>query len=172
MAKEHFGLADSQLALAKNDEDLSQAIVSVLDVPANAAQLNYVLKKPYRQLFLRFQLDRLPGQNLPSRMNFGQVWEYLVQHPGEKPNDYVRASAKMGLDPDSLLFILRVFFTLDFVKMEEDRLVPEQSPAKKSLEDSAYYRSVKAEYAFVNKLRTISSNELLRYAESLANGGF
>lgn len=172
VAKEHFGLADGQLALAKNDEDLSQAIVSVLDVPANAAQLNYVLKKPYRQLFLRFQLDRLPGQNLPSRMNFGQVWEYLVQHPGEKPNDYVRASAQMGLDPDSLLFILRVFFTLDFVKMEEDKLVPEQSPAKKSLEDSAYYRSVKAEYAFVNKLRTISSNELLRYAESLANGGF
>ncbi|WP_236162147.1 single-stranded-DNA-specific exonuclease C-terminal domain-containing protein, partial [Lactobacillus delbrueckii] len=96
---------------------------------------------------------------------------YFLAHPGLKPNDYMQAAGQLGMDPDSIMFILRVFFTLDFVKMEEDRLLPKPSPTKKSLDDSAYYRSVKAEYAFVNKLRTISSNELIRYASGLANGG-
>ncbi|GHW00716.1 single-stranded-DNA-specific exonuclease [Lactobacillus nasalidis] len=170
-AMSHFGLTSQQVSLAKDNEDLSQQIVSVLDVPANEAQLNFVLSKKYRQLYLRFQLDQLPGDSLPSRGNFGLVWQYFLAHPGLKPNDYMKASGQLGINPDSIMFILRVFFTLDFVKMEEDRLLPQPSLTKKSLDDSAYYRSVKAEYAFVNKLRTISSNELIRYANGLANGG-
>lgn len=170
-AMNHFGITKEQISLAKDNEDLSQQVVSVLDVPANEAQLNFVLAKPCRQLYLRFQLDQLPGETLPSRGNFGLVWQYFLAHPGLKPNDYMQAAGQLGMDPDSIMFILRVFFTLDFVKMEEDRLLPKPSPTKKSLDDSAYYRSVKAEYAFANKLRTISSDELIRYASGLANGG-
>lgn len=45
-AMNHFGITKEQISLAKDNEDLSQQIVSVLDVPANEAQLNFVLAKP------------------------------------------------------------------------------------------------------------------------------
>ena len=69
----HFGITKEQISLAKDNEDLSQQVVSVLDVPANEAQLNFVLAKPYRQLYLRFQLDQLPGETTvitPSSFTF------------------------------------------------------------------------------------------------------
>lgn len=168
LAQKRYGIPAEMLTMAKDDEDLSEQIVTVLDVPANPDQLNFVLAKDYKQLYLRFQLDRLPGKQLPGREAFGRVWEYFRAHPGQKANNYLQAAGQLGLKPEGLLFILRVFFTLDFVKMEGDKLVPSPNLTKKSLNDSGYYRSVKAQIAFVNRLRTISTNELLRYANGLS----
>ncbi|MDN6040097.1 MAG: single-stranded-DNA-specific exonuclease C-terminal domain-containing protein, partial [Lactobacillus sp.] len=73
----------------------------------------------------------------------------------------------LGLDYDSVLFILRVFFELGFVKLDEQKLVGESNPKKQQLTASKYLMATSSQIKFINQLRTMPTQKLITYVNNL-----
>lgn len=160
-----LGIDQSKISLV-SDYTGQQELVTLLDSPRTKQELDQALGKQYDQLYLRFMLDHLPVAQLPGRDAFSQVIKYVYAHPGLKPNDYFLVAPYLGLDSDTVHFILRVFFQLKFVTIEQDRIVPVNHAAKQPLTNSSYYRAISAQINFISKLRTMPTKQLIDYATS------
>ena len=84
------------------------------------------------------------------------------------PEDYRTVAPYLGLDYDSVLFILRVFFELGFIKLEDGKLVGEKSAEKKPLSSSKYLMATKSQIDFMDQLRNMPSQKLIDYINSLS----
>ena len=131
--------------------------------------MDQALQNNYQQLYLRFLLDQLPVEKLPAKSYFGKVLKYIYAHPTLKPQDYQAVAPYLGLDYDSVLFILRVFFELGFVKLDDDKLVGVKHPQKKPLSQSKYLLATNSQIKFVDELRHMSTTTLLNYIDQLRN---
>ncbi|EEU21496.1 single-stranded-DNA-specific exonuclease RecJ [Lactobacillus jensenii 27-2-CHN] len=151
-----------KIILAKDYEG-SGEIVTLLDAPHNRQELDQVLKNEYQQLYLRFMIDQLPISMMPSRTEFAKTLKYVYSHPNLKPEDYRLVAPYLGLDGDSIYFILRVFLELEFVKMDKAELVPNKVANHKKLTDSRYFLGTQSQLNFVTSLRTMPSSQLLAY---------
>jgi single-stranded-DNA-specific exonuclease len=161
-AQNNYALSSDQLQLVQDYQgDARQAVL--LDLPHSQAQLNQALAQNYQQLYLRFLLDQLPVKRMPVRRDFAAVLSYLYQHPVLRPSDYRQVAPFLGLDYDSVLFILRVFFELGFVKLDQGKLVGLKPQQKKSLTASNYFLATRSQLQFAQKLRLMPSKELLTY---------
>lgn len=164
-AQRIFGLRADQLQLAQDYQGDAQTTV-LLDLPHNRQQLNQVLEKNYQQLYLRFLMDQLPVHQLPHRRDFAEVINYVYHHPGLSPAAYRQVAPFLGLDYQSVLFILRVFFELDFVKLKQGKLEGIVNASKKELNSSQYYQAIKSQINFGRQLRLMPSQQLINYIQT------
>lgn len=167
-AVENLGIDPEKITLVK-DYDQADEVVVLLDTPKNKIELDQALQNNYQQLYLRFLLDQLPVEKLPAKSYFGKVLKYIYAHPTLKPQDYQAVAPYLGLDYDSVLFILRVFFELGFVKLDDDKLVGVKHPQKKPLSQSKYLLATNSQIKFVDELRHMSTTTLLNYIDQLRN---
>lgn len=161
-AQNALGIDAEKISLVK-DYDQDGEVAVLLDAPHNQLELNDALANNYQQLYLRFLLDQLPVENVPAKSYFANVLKYIYQHPSLKPEDYRSVAPYLGLDYDSVLFILRVFFELGFVKLDQGYLVGEKNPTKKPLSASKYLMATKSQIDFVSELRHMPSQQLITY---------
>lgn len=168
IVKNRLQIDDDKISLVK-DYDQSGETVTLLDVPRNQVELNTALEKNYEQIYLRFLLDQLPVEQIPAKNYFGKVLKYIYAHPSLEPEDYRTVAPYLGLDYASVLFILRVFFELGFVKMDGSKLVGETNPQKKPLTDSKYLMATASQIKFVSQLRTMPTQKLITYVNNVAN---
>lgn len=168
IVRNRLQIDEDKISLVK-DYDQTGETVALLDVPRNQIELNAALEKDYQQIYLRFLLDQLPVEQIPAKNYFGAVLKYIYSHPTLKPADYRTVAPYLGLDYDSVLFILRVFFELGFVKLDEGKLVGEPSPKKQPLTASKYLMGTSSQIKFVNQLRTMPSQRLITYVNNLTN---
>nr|WP_280927531.1 single-stranded-DNA-specific exonuclease RecJ [Lactobacillus sp. ESL0703] len=138
-------------------------VAALIDVPHNQAELNLALNSDYQQLYLRFLLDQLPVESIPAKDNFARVLKYVYAHPDLSPADYRQVAPFLGLDYNSLLFILRVFFELNFVQLQDNQIVGVPNPTKKPLSASKYFTAVTSQITFASELRQMPTNKLLMY---------
>lgn len=158
-----YNVEPSKIILA-DDYNKSDELVTLIDTPHSKKQLDQVLQKNnFRQLYLRFVLDQLPVTNIPNDQRFRDVLKYVYTHPNLEPKDYRLVAPHLGLDADTIYFILRVFLELNFVKMDDVRIVPNMSAPHHKLDDSQYFKAVKSQVDFVNSLRTMPSKRLIDY---------
>lgn len=167
-AQNSLGIEPGKIALVKDYERRNETAV-LLDVPHNELELNQALTNNYHQLYLRFLLDQLPVEKIPQQSYFAAVLKYIYRHPQLKPGDYRQVAPYFGLDYDSVLFILRVFFELGFVKLNRGNLVGVTKPEKKPLSASKYFRATRSQINFVSQLRHMPSERLLEYVNNLRN---
>lgn len=161
-AKNGLGIDSNRLSLVKDYHQTGEIAV-LLDTPHNQLQLNQALENDYQQLYLRFLLDQLPIKQIPNKDAFGRTLKYVYAHPQLTLEDYHQVAPFLGLDYNSVLFILRVFFELKFVKYEDQKIVPISNPDNHPLTSSKYYQSVANELSFTQQLRTMPFNQLLDY---------
>lgn len=166
IVQNQFGIEKDKISLVKNYDKSGESIV-LLDAPKNQAELNMALENDYQQLYLRFLLDQLPVETLPNKSYFSQVLKYIYRHPTLTPDDYRSVAPYLGLDYDSVLFILRVFFELNFVKLDNGKLVGEKNPTKQPLTASKYLMATNSQIKFINQLRTMPTQKLINYIEKL-----
>ena len=131
--------------------------------------MNTALEKNYQQIYLRFLLDQLPVEQIPAKSYFGKVLKYIYRHPTLSPDDYRTVAPYLGLDYDSVLFILRVFFELGFVKLEDGKLIGKQNPKKQPLTASKYLRATESQIKFVDQLRTMPTQQIITYVNNFMN---
>ncbi|WP_251716207.1 single-stranded-DNA-specific exonuclease RecJ [Lactobacillus agrestimuris] len=165
--KNVLGIDENKISLVKDYQSSGETAV-LLDVPHSQFELNQALENNYHQLYLRFLIDQLPVETVPSKTSFGNVLKYIYKHPTLTPEDYRTVAPYLGLDYDSVLFILRVFFELGFIKLEDGKLVGEKSAEKKPLSSSKYLMATKSQIDFMNQLRNMPSQKLIDYINSLS----
>lgn len=168
IVRNRLQISDNKISLVK-DYDQSGETVALLDVPRNQIELNTALEKNYQQIYLRFLLDQLPVEQIPAKSYFGKVLKYIYAHPTLKPEDYRAVAPYIGLDYDSVLFILRVFFELGFVKLDDGKLVGEENPKKQPLTASKYLMATESQIKFVSQLRNMPTQKLITYVNNLSN---
>ena len=168
IVRNRLQVSDDKISLVK-DYDKSGETVALLDVPRNQIELNSALEKNYQQIYLRFLLDQLPVEHIPAKSYFGKVLKYIYAHPTLSPDDYRTVAPYLGLDYDSVLFILRVFFELGFVKLDDGKLVGEQHPQKQPLTASKYLRATQSQIKFVDQLRTMPTQKIITYVNNFLN---
>ncbi len=165
-AKNSLGIDEDKLSLVSDYQESGETAV-LLDVPHNQIELDQALENNYQQLYLRFLIDQLPVESLPNKNYFSNVLKYIYKHPTLTPDDYRTVAPYLGLDYDSVLFILRVFFELGFIKLDNGKLVGEKNPKKQPLSASKYLMATKSQIDFVSQLRHMSSQKLLTYVNNL-----
>lgn len=162
VAANTFAIASDKITLV-NDYHASGEVAVLLDVPHNQAEFDQALTNSYQQLYLRFLLDQLPVKKIPNKASFGQVLKYVYAHPNLTTNDYEQVASFLGLDYASILFILRVFFELKFVKFDQGKITGIKNPPQKPLSSSKYLAATQSQIEFVQTLRQMPSSELLMY---------
>lgn len=163
-ARNGLGIPEGKISLAK-DYNGDSEVVALLDTPRNQMELNVALEKKYQQLYLRFLFDQLPINTLPSRDAFGATLKYIYAHPNLSIDDYQAVSSYLGLDYQAVLFILRVFFELNFVSFTDGKIIGNKNPESKKLTASKYFNSISSQIKFTNQLRTMPSNQLINYVK-------
>ena len=163
-ARNGLGIPEGKISLAK-DYNGDSEVVALLDTPRNQMELNVALEKKYQQLYLRFLFDQLPINTLPSRDAFGATLKYIYTHPNLSIDDYQAVSSYLSLDYQAVLFILRVFFELNFVSFTDGKIIGNKNPESKKLTASKYFNSIAAQIKFTNQLRTMPSNQLINYVK-------
>ena len=163
-ARNGLGIPEGKISLAK-DYNGDSEVVALLDTPRNQMELNVALEKKYQQLYLRFLFDQLPINTLPSRDAFGATLKYIYAHPNLSIDDYQAVSSYLGLDYQAVLFILRVFFELNFVSFTNGKIIGNKNPESKKLTASKYFNSISSQIKFTNQLRTMPSNQLINYVK-------
>ena len=163
-ARNGLGIPEGKISLAK-DYNGDSEVVALLDTPRNQMELNVALEKKYQQLYLRFLFDQLPINTLPSRDAFGATLKYIYKHPNLSIDDYQVVSSYLGLDYQAVLFILRVFFELNFVSFTDGKIIGNKNPESKKLTASKYFNSISSQIKFTNQLRTMPSNQLINYVK-------
>lgn len=161
-AKNSLGIDEDKISLVKDYHQKDEVAV-LLDVPHNQIELDQALENQYQQLYVHFLIDQLPVEQLPEKNDFAKVLKYIYTHPGLSPENYRSVAPFIGLDYDSILFILRVFFELGFVKLENQTLVGVKDPEKKPLTSSKYLLATKSQLDFVSQLRHMPSQKLITY---------
>ena len=136
IVKNSLGIDEDKISLAK-DYNANGETVVLLDAPHNQVELDHALENNYQQLYLRFLLDQLLVERIPDKSYFGKVLKYIYAHPTLKPEDYRTVAPYLGLNYDSILFILRVFFELGFVQLDNDKLVGKKNPETTDLAESS-----------------------------------
>lgn len=161
-AKNTLGIDDAHLSLV-DDYHQSGEVAVLLDMPRNQVELNRALEKDYQQLYLRFLMSSLPVTQIPSKDAFGRTLKYIYSHPQLTPENYQEVAPFLGLSYDSVLFILRVFFELKFVKYENGKIIPVPNPQKHPLNTSKYYQAISSQINFTRQLKTMPSRQLIDY---------
>lgn len=160
-----LGIDPDKITLIDDYQNNGEVAV-LLDTPHNQVELDKALENNYQQLYLRFLIDQLPVESVPDKSYFAKVLKYIYAHPTLKPEDYRSVAPYLGLDYDSVLFILRVFFELGFIKLDNGILVGEKNPVKKPLTSSKYFQATQSQINFVNQLRSMSSQKLISYVNN------
>lgn len=158
-----WGLAADQVALV--DDYAGGQTASIVELPPDRVRLDQALGKHYDQLYLRFFFDQLPVTSLPTRQNYIDVWQYVLRHPGLKPNDYYQVAPYLGMSSAEIFFVLRVFFDLKFVRINLSKISADSQHPKQKLTDSKYFKAVAQQLTFARQLRTMPRQQLLTYAE-------
>lgn len=162
-AVNNLGIDESRIGLVDGYDSQNESIV-LLDTPSDSKQLVNAFENSYNQLYLRFLVDELPVQNIPNKTYFAKTLKYIYTHPNLRPEDYQSVAPYLGLDYQSVLFILRVFFELKFVRYQDGHLKPVENPQNQPLNNSKYLQKISAELKFVRQLKTMPSNQLINYA--------
>ncbi|WEV71640.1 single-stranded-DNA-specific exonuclease RecJ [Lactobacillus sp. ESL0785] len=165
IAENSLGIEPAKISLVTDYQEAGETAV-LLDAPHSQQELDAALTNDYQQLYLRFLLDQLPVETLPAKADFARVLKYVYRHPELAVADYRQVAPFLGLDYNSVLFILRVFFELDFVKMEQGKIVGVRKPVKQPLTSSRYFCASVSQIKFVHELRQMPTTQLLMYVNS------
>lgn len=164
-AQNSLGIDPDKISLVADYQGQNEVAV-LLDTPHSKLELDQALENKYQQLYVRFLIDQLPVNTLPDKTNFAAVLKYIYAHPGLKLSDYRNVAPFLQLDYDSILFILRVFFELGFVKLDHDKLSGIPNPIKKPLASSKYLLAIKSQLTFAKQLRNMPSRQLITYIQN------
>ncbi len=162
IAANRYDLDPEKITLV-SDYDNDDEVAVFLDAPHNQQEFDFALNHNFGQLYLRFLLDQLPVEQIPNKMAFEQVLKYVYQHPGLSIEEYRQVAPFLHLDYNNILFVLRVFFELKFIRIVQGKIIGVKSPTNNPLTASKYYKATVSQINFVEQLRHMPSNELLTY---------
>lgn len=142
--------------------------VMLVELPNSPEQLKEIfLKSSFKQVFLNFSINNLLVEQIPDDQRFREVLKYVYLHPNLSISDYISACTYLNTTENELKFIFNVFSDLNFVKINELKIIPIKQEGQTSLEDSKFLQATKQRLIFKKQLTDISTNDLVAYISSL-----
>ena len=143
--------------------DLSQANIVFVDLPPSAEIICELIKgkKPARiyACFLKKSSDFL--STFPTRDHFKWYYAFLLQQGTINLTQYGDTIAKKrGWTRETIFFMSRVFYELDFVTINNGLITLTKEKQKRDLTDSRTYRLKQEQYSLENELLFSSFQQL------------
>lgn len=138
------------------DENLTTTNLDELvlvDLPANLAQLEFVLKRVRPKTMRVHFYTKKQEVLLPTRAEFGKVYKLMQRYQKITfPADLAALAKTCALEDDQALLILKVFFEAGFVTINKGILSFNASAKAHRLEDTPSYQSQRARQQVVATL--------------------
>lgn len=132
------------LHVLRNDEEIStHGFVVLLDLPQNVQMLQTLLleKKPARIYAHFFVKDSHYFSGMPSREQFAWFFKLLKQNPNLHWREHFpKIATQFGIQEDLLKFMTKVFFELEFVRIDKGLISVNPSPQKMALTEAPAYK--------------------------------
>ncbi|MDL4841434.1 single-stranded-DNA-specific exonuclease RecJ [Aquibacillus rhizosphaerae] len=143
----------------------------LLDLPTELDQLSNVLSivKPERIYACYHVNDGQYFSSLPIREDFKWFYAMLLKRKQFELNrDIPKLTRHKGWKEEKIKFIIKVFYELEFVKMDNGIIIPNPNPSKKDLTESLTYQNkinqseieAKLYYSNYNELKNWISHQL------------
>lgn len=138
---------DKSLATTKPDE------LILVDLPANLAQLEFVLKRVRPKTMRVHFYTKQQEFKVPTRAEFGKVYKLIQQYQRlTLPGDLATLAKTCALEVDQTLLILKVFFEAGFVTIDKGILRFNADAKAHRLEDTPSYQAQMAKQQVVMTL--------------------
>lgn len=158
----------SKILLVDYDEPRRLQSAALMELPQTPNDLRQLFKTyEFERVLLKFNYDNLTIDQIPDERIFKNVLKYVYQHPGLTIASYNLANKYLETNESTLKFIFRVFFELNFVKIDEFKIVPNKDVVATTLTSSKYLQLTEQRLKFKEQMKSLSSRELVRYIESL-----
>ncbi|RNA68751.1 single-stranded-DNA-specific exonuclease RecJ [Alteribacter keqinensis] len=157
--------------LSRGDQekpDLSEAFVIFGDIPCSETDIPAVLESgvPSRIYAVFAQEDDTFFQTIPTRDHFKWYYAFLTKRGSFNLEKQAQDLAKhKGWTKDTVVFMSKVFFELDFVTMDNGFVTLQSKPSKKSLADSRLYQQQVKQGELENQLVYSSYRALKQWFE-------
>lgn len=102
---------------------------------------------------------------VPDKTEMHNVLRYFLSHQGIKESDYETVAKYLNININNLKFYMRVFFELNFVRIDEGVIIPLTVNRDVTLESSKYYQKRLKRNEVGSVLVNTSYQELLTWIE-------
>lgn len=147
----------------------NQTIVLV-DCPDNLVELTEVMKtaQPARIVTYFFHQTDFYANGMPSRVDFKKIFAVISKQKLTR-NDLNILGHKMNIDQEKVNFMIRVFFELNFVKIENGLLFVNSAVEQHQLSEAPAYKKREELIKTQEKLLYSNGDELSAILEQLIN---
>ena len=161
-------LDSSKILLINHEQPQKLQSAALMELPPSPNELRQLFQTySFERVLLKFNYDNLGIDSIPEEKVFKNVLKYVYQHPGLPIASYNLANEYLETNESSLKFIFRVFFELNFVKIDEFKIMPNKDVVATPLTSSKYLQATEQRLKFKQQMQSLSSAELVRYIESL-----
>lgn len=140
--------------------------VVLLDLPVQFEQLTSILqsKNVHRMYTVFYQANPVYLETLPTREMFAELYKTLKQRGFlDYEKEWQLLGQAKGWKKDTIIFMLKVFLELKFVKIEDGVFQVNSQPSKSPLEDAPSYQARIQQYAIEKQLLFSSYAELQQF---------
>lgn len=166
----HSDVIDNCVYIKSREEALHINIdgqnIVLFDLPNNINDLEYLIegKKPARIYSHFAQVEEPFSLTLPTRENFKWYYAFLLKRGSFNVNRYAAdLAAHRGWSKETVLFMSKVFFELDFVTINDGIITMNSQKTKKDLADSPTFQRKQAKMQVEEQLLYSSSQELKQW---------
>ncbi|WP_108669477.1 single-stranded-DNA-specific exonuclease RecJ [Peribacillus acanthi] len=144
--------------------------IVLIDLPSNLSQLNTLFQcgKPERVYVHFHQEQHHFFSTMPTRDHFKWMYALIKKKGSFDVHKYSDDIAKhKGWSRDTVDFIVKVFFELDFVTIENGFISIKEQAVKRDFHESPSYKEKKEQFQLENDLLYSSYGQLYQFIESL-----
>ena len=154
----------SSSAIEKNDT------IVLVDCPDNLAEMAELIKatQPQRIITYFFHNVDFYASGMPSRIEFKQMFG-IVKTQKLTKTDIMQLGPKLKIDQEKINFMIKVFFELNFVKIENGLLFINAEAEQHQLTEAPAYKKREELIQTQEKLLYSSGDELSAIVEKLMN---
>lgn len=134
---------DPNRAIMYNDKVISSyKKILVFDRPHDINKfIDFMGQQDAEKIYLLFYSQlKYSYQLVPDKKEMHNVLRYFLTHQGIKEKDYDSIAEYLNININNLKFYMRVFFELNFVRIENGVIIPQAIDRDVTLESSSYYQ--------------------------------
>ncbi|WP_290033792.1 single-stranded-DNA-specific exonuclease RecJ [Ligilactobacillus cholophilus] len=159
-----------QSVLLREDQSIDQDKIVIVDCPDSLELFENVLSNLHvDQIVLKcYSQHNLNYMSLPTHEDFVKLYRFTSTHQNINLNtDLDKLSLYLNFDKEQLVFMIKVFFEVGFVKIDKGLLTGTPQNKHVDLEQTEVYQKRLSQIEVEEKLIRLNTNDLLNWLNKL-----
>lgn len=157
------------ILLPQQAEQIKADDLFIVDCPTDLRDLQKSLHGINVQKIhlLLYQQNDVFKIGMPDRAQFGQLYRFVLKHPEiNLRQDGKKMAAKLGLANELMIFMLKVFFEVGFVKIEDGLVTGVPTTTRVNLKETSSYHSRRLQIRTQEILLHSKSADLIEWVKA------